>query len=840
MRRKELTSRILTIILTTAIAFTSMPVASWAQEEIEMQTTDNEENTQIETILEATSEFQLEPTAGPEIPQTTQEETAPEVPATTQQEENEIQTEETNQTSESTTITETQGNSIVDDLKDIRRRTAERIVFSAKDKVSALLEDLIKSLPGGEHIKSIFDLMTGILGDDIVGSIWGYSIVDLGPVIEKLEEIQAKISDISGDVIELKNTAFRNAINEIHRITGQYIGRLITYNKAVSVLKNAPEDAENRAVLEGAALGARASLVELASNPEISQNLKTNLGIAIQYMSNDTLGGTADNPFLINLEAKKNDSSIRYGTELLEQQRQFDKTVWSFFVEGLTLYTACMEINASITESSADAEAIAANLAEILIGSTDGSDSYIGRSVLNAIKVYNTQVRPAEDESIGNYQPKIGDVSSFKVLTNVRTLNYGNQLETTDGSYNTEALMDLTNFQSNGYKNYLKKLNDMINNEYLANYSSITLRHFITEKLGVAVPEKSRYLILSEVRFAYGNYMNVIPLDEMNTSIQVCRFDNQDFDNLCFFSESISQASEKVAEVTFSDKGTIFSFDTFEQAWNFACDYRSNTTVTLYRDVIAQKYGDENFTRFGSGSNFTTKVDKKNVYGALLVKGKITVDLNGHTINRNQDTAVTGGSVFGLDSYSDLTLKNGTVTGGNTTGNGGVVASMNNNTDVTLENMTLKNNHADGYGGAIYYGNGIDYEIKNTTITENTAGKGGGGIYCRAYSSFCTADIVLKGAVTIMGNTVKGRADNAMLNDLPTKKTIFKLDKSFSADSWIGVNTTSTDKWIDITNGSILAMVQESCFKCDRSDQTTEYYKATFGGDWYLRIRNNK
>ncbi len=220
----------------------------------------------------------------------------------------------------------------------------------------------------------------------------------------------------------------------------------------------------------------------------------------------------------------------------------------------------------------------------------------------------------------------------------------------------------------------------------------------------------------------------------------------------------------------------------------------------------------------------------------MVVNGDITIDLNRHTINRNLDRAVAGGSVFIMTSYSSLTLKYGTITGGNTTGNGGVVAATD-HSDVTLDNMILQGNHADGCGGAVYYGYGLDYVIKDSLIKENTAGKSGGGIYCRAYQSFETADIVAKGVIGIWGNTANGREDNAALNDLPTKKTIFKLDDSFSDDSRIGVNSSTTDKWLDITNGTDVVKRCGSVFFSDRSDRAIEIYQGTFTRQWYIRIK---
>ena len=86
----------------------------------------------------------------------------------------------------------------------------------------------------------------------------------------------------------------------------------------------------------------------------------------------------------------------------------------------------------------------------------------------------------------------------------------------------------------------------------------------------------------------------------------------------------------------------------------------------------------------------------------------ITVDLNGHTINRNQTTPVNDGSVFVVLDGNELKItdssgtNNGTITGGNTTGNGGGISSINKAMRIIVENCKIKNNRANGYGGGVH------------------------------------------------------------------------------------------------------------------------------------------
>lgn len=891
MRRKDITPRILAMILAAASLFSAVPAAVYADEtslaqeiqllaeEIQTETETETQPEVVETEAETTetqpevsqTETETQPETQPEteetteepvIPQTTEEEpqttSETEAPSETEPQETteesteetetetvEESTEETTETEEETTEEETEETTSseeneIEEENSVEREIAAKAIEAAKDKVSQLLENLLDTVPGGSYVKSLFDCVSGLLGDEFIGSIWGEEAdvsAKLEEMMNKLKDIERELSDLSGIVIDLQNTTFKEAINEVHRITKQYIGSLISYNKAVADLKKAPAGSDTTD-LEKAVENTKQELVMLAKNEEITKTLKEKLGKVIQYMNNDTVDGSKDNPFLVNLDARKKDSSIHYGQEIYEKcHNDFDLKVWKFFAEGLSLYTACTQINASVATNPEDMQKAAGDLAQMLTGSRDGSESYIGESVIAALKVYNEKVVPEEKKAVGEWRPDIGDVTAFKCLTSAKIGAYGEKFETTDGSFNTEALMYINNFAKNSYGSYLKKLKKLIKEEYLKNYSDLELRTFIKEKIGVDVPENSKYLVLSNVLYHYGNCMDVIALDETNTSIIEMSFDGASRSDLCFFTEKINPAANSVVDVTFEQSGyqSTYAFDNFEDAWNFTGDFTS-ITYKLNQDITAKKNGDEKFTRFGKGKNFTTEENGKTVYGAMVVTRDITIDLNRHTINRNQDRAVAGGSVFIMTSYSSLTLKNGTVTGGNTTGNGGVVAATD-HSDVTLDYMILQGNHADGCGGAVYYGYGLDYVIKDSLIKENTAGKSGGGIYCRAYQSFETSDIVAKGVIGIWGNTANGREDNAALNDLPTKKTIFKLDDSFSGDSRIGVNSSTTDKWLDITNGTDVVKRCGSVFFSDRSDRAIEIYQGTFTRQWYVRIK---
>ncbi|MGN0614366.1 MAG: FN3 associated domain-containing protein, partial [Porcipelethomonas sp.] len=97
--------------------------------------------------------------------------------------------------------------------------------------------------------------------------------------------------------------------------------------------------------------------------------------------------------------------------------------------------------------------------------------------------------------------------------------------------------------------------------------------------------------------------------------------------------------------------------------------------------------------------------------------GNLTIDLNGYTLKGNS-TSSDNGNILNLKN-TIVTIKNGTISGGNATGNGGAIYS--DNTKLTLENVTLENNTAGGNGSGIYATGGT-LTIDGGKITGNNKG----------------------------------------------------------------------------------------------------------------------
>ena len=178
---------------------------------------------------------------------------------------------------------------------------------------------------------------------------------------------------------------------------------------------------------------------------------------------------------------------------------------------------------------------------------------------------------------------------------------------------------------------------------------------------------------------------------------------------------------------------------------------------------------DNNFTALqalidGTADGGTLTLDKD--YIALsteerisIPSGKtITIDLNGHTINRNLTAAISGGNV--IKNSGNLTITDtsdantGKITGGWTTSSGGGIYS---NGTLTLESGTISGNKAEWYAGGVCSGK---FTMNGGTISGNTAGLRGGGV---DFVALYGPRIGRGSAINITENTVSGNACNVRL-----------------------------------------------------------------------------
>lgn len=168
---------------------------------------------------------------------------------------------------------------------------------------------------------------------------------------------------------------------------------------------------------------------------------------------------------------------------------------------------------------------------------------------------------------------------------------------------------------------------------------------------------------------------------------------------------------------------------------------------------------------FAAGGNITLTKSYTAPAGEFLTVGNsktVTLDLNGWTIDRGltNSAAVSDGYVILVESGSELTIKdnssggNGTITGGNNTGDGGGIY---NNGTLNIQGGRITGNKvADGQNGGAIYNNGTLTMQGAPYITGNTANGTANNIYLPAAHPTITISAALSNT-TAIGITMETR-----------------------------------------------------------------------------------
>lgn len=195
-------------------------------------------------------------------------------------------------------------------------------------------------------------------------------------------------------------------------------------------------------------------------------------------------------------------------------------------------------------------------------------------------------------------------------------------------------------------------------------------------------------------------------------------------------------------------------FESFQDGWNFAMKIAGDDdkmddnryeriVVDIYADWTADKSGD--FTdEIWNGKGF------KNDTIHVPTDAKVTLNLNGHTIDRGLTDDIDDGEVMFINDDADMIINNGTIKGGFSNSEGGglyIEGAM-----VTLNNVNITGNTVeddDGAGIAAY--GGTTLIINGGSISDNLVAREdvdtfyGGAIYIENSTAVLTG-------VTIKGN----------------------------------------------------------------------------------------
>ena len=186
-----------------------------------------------------------------------------------------------------------------------------------------------------------------------------------------------------------------------------------------------------------------------------------------------------------------------------------------------------------------------------------------------------------------------------------------------------------------------------------------------------------------------------------------------------------AEGSSSVMRVQYGEE--VKEFDIFDDGWNFAMEQAEEgkeVIVTLLKDWKAD---DGQFTDdFFNGAGF----DWAAIYFAADVN--VTLDLNGHTIDRGLIAPEANGEVMFINDNANVTIKNGTITGGySNNGAGGIHIK---NANVNLIDLVFTGNRVlDDDGAAIQHVDGGKLSMKNCRFENNNCSVVGLPIYGTVY-----------------------------------------------------------------------------------------------------------
>ena len=171
----------------------------------------------------------------------------------------------------------------------------------------------------------------------------------------------------------------------------------------------------------------------------------------------------------------------------------------------------------------------------------------------------------------------------------------------------------------------------------------------------------------------------------------------------------------------------------------------------------------------------------------------VTLNLNGYTINRGlaNGNAVSGGSVIVVKGTLVVTGE-GTITGGNTT----------------------------GQGGGVYIDNGGKFTMNGGTITGNTSAGNGAGVFVVSSATF-----TVNGNATVSGNTYSNDDDGSMTQNVYLGSSAYiRVGDSFTGSVGVWTKEATYIK-VTQTNGRM----DDSLLSHFSSDRYKEYEGRPYG-----------
>ena len=261
-----------------------------------------------------------------------------------------------------------------------------------------------------------------------------------------------------------------------------------------------------------------------------------------------------------------------------------------------------------------------------------------------------------------------------------------------------------------------------------------------------------------------------------------------------------------------TSSGEIVFYDDYEDhaaGWEAAIDLARNSSemnAKGFKRVVVDFYADWNAG--DANGVFGPSGDDGFQYSTIYVPDdvRITLNLNGHTIDRGLLEWEYDGEVMYIDADADVVINDGTITGGwSCNGAGGI--HINDDANVVLNNVNVVGNcieDDDGAGIAVY--DGATLTMNGGSVSNNTSyGEYlfvyGGGVYIEDASAFFTK-------VTFENNQGLGLSTHGAAVYVDDG-TLVMDDCQVIGNGWQSATTQNTGACtiIDISNGSNVTMI---------------------------------
>ena len=169
----------------------------------------------------------------------------------------------------------------------------------------------------------------------------------------------------------------------------------------------------------------------------------------------------------------------------------------------------------------------------------------------------------------------------------------------------------------------------------------------------------------------------------------------------------------------------IQDYTEFGEGWEGAIDFaKDKAQMAKYSRVVVDFYGDWTANEdgeFGESWRFSSNWGDGFQYSTIYVPENlnITLNLNGHTIDRDLEESEDDGEVIYIDENADVIINNGTIKGGKSTNGAGGI-HVNDGAYVTLNDVHIVGNVADvDDGGGIALYDGATLIMKGGSFKDN-------------------------------------------------------------------------------------------------------------------------